>query len=133
MSLTPLSYSLIVMWDECIYAIRDPFGNRPLCLGALGKFKLPKIIKINLIEKLIKIECIVSTTSQLNAKTLPNNVDGWVVSSESCSFPSVCAKLYRDVMPGEIIKLEKNRKPKILAIVPRPEGNSLQLYSNIVY
>ena len=36
MSLTPLSYSLLVMWDECIYAIRDPFGNRPLCLGALG-------------------------------------------------------------------------------------------------
>ncbi|XP_054160713.1 amidophosphoribosyltransferase-like [Oppia nitens] len=99
MSLTPLSYSLIVMWDECIYAIRDPFGNRPLCLGAL-----------------------VSSTNQLSTQGLPNKVDGWVVSSESCSFPSVCAKLYRDVLPGEIVKLEKNRKPKTLAIVPRPEA-----------
>lgn len=37
MSLTPLSYSLVIMYDECIYAVRDPFGNRPLCIGALGK------------------------------------------------------------------------------------------------
>lgn len=35
MSLTPLSYSLTIIFDECIYAIRDPFGNRPLCLGVL--------------------------------------------------------------------------------------------------
>lgn len=38
MSLAPLSYSLVILYDECIYAIRDPFGNRPLCLGALGLF-----------------------------------------------------------------------------------------------
>ena len=68
---------------------------------------------------------IVSSTSQLSSNALPDlhQVDGWVVSSESCSFPSVCAKLYRDVAPGEIIKLEKNRRPKTLANVPRPEGN----------
>lgn len=35
MSLTPLSYSLIVLYNECIYALRDPFGNRPLCIGKL--------------------------------------------------------------------------------------------------
>lgn len=34
-SLTPLSYSLIVMYNECLYALRDPFGNRPLSLGML--------------------------------------------------------------------------------------------------
>lgn len=34
-SLTPLSYSLVVMFNECIYGLRDPFGNRPLCIGKL--------------------------------------------------------------------------------------------------
>lgn len=34
-SLTPLSYSLIVMYNECLYGLRDPFGNRPLCIGKL--------------------------------------------------------------------------------------------------
>lgn len=27
-------------------------------------------------------------------------VDGWVVSSESCSFNSIGAKYYREVLPG---------------------------------
>ncbi len=64
-----------------------------------------------------------SVTNSLNIN--PQSVDGWVVSSESCSFPSVCAKLYRDVAPGEIVKLEKYKKPKTLAIVPRPERKSI--------
>ena len=28
-------------------------------------------------------------------------VDGWVVSSESCSFNSIGAKYFREVLPGE--------------------------------
>ncbi len=64
-----------------------------------------------------------SITNSVNIN--PQSVDGWVISSESCSFPSVCAKLYRDVAPGEIVKLEKYKKPKTLAIVPRPERKSI--------
>lgn len=101
MSLTPLSYSLVILYDECIYAVRDPFGNRPLCIGAL-------VSPNNL-------------TIPAESLTL-NNVDGWVVSSESCSFPSVCARIFRDVMPGEIVKLERYKMPKTLALVPRPDG-----------
>lgn len=29
------SYSLVVMNEEKLYAVRDPFGNRPLCIGTL--------------------------------------------------------------------------------------------------
>lgn len=36
MSATPLSYSLVVMHGDSLYAIRDPFGNRPLCLGRIA-------------------------------------------------------------------------------------------------
>lgn len=44
MSLTPLSYSLILMYKNNIYAVRDPFGNRPLTVGMLVGFLL-KIIE----------------------------------------------------------------------------------------
>ncbi|MDK2823819.1 MAG: amidophosphoribosyltransferase [Clostridia bacterium] len=31
------SYSLVVMTEEKLIGVRDPFGNRPLCIGKLGK------------------------------------------------------------------------------------------------
>lgn len=31
------TYSLVLMTEDKILAVRDPFGNRPLCLGQLGK------------------------------------------------------------------------------------------------
>ncbi len=30
-----LSYALLIMWKDRIYAVRDPWGNRPLCIGEL--------------------------------------------------------------------------------------------------
>lgn len=35
MTETPTSYSLLVMFRDVIYAVRDPYGNRPLCIGRL--------------------------------------------------------------------------------------------------
>lgn len=35
MQLAPLSYSLILMLSDKIYALRDPYGNRPLCIGKI--------------------------------------------------------------------------------------------------
>lgn len=35
MQLAPLSYSIVVMLKDRIYAVRDPYGNRPLCLGRI--------------------------------------------------------------------------------------------------
>lgn len=100
MSITPLSYSLLVMYDECLYALRDPFGNRPLCIGML----------------------YTAQDSGPRASQEKLALDGWVVSSESCSFPSVSAKVWRDIEPGEIVKLERNKLPRTIAIVPRPDN-----------
>lgn len=33
MELSPLSYSIVIMLKDRIYAVRDTYGNRPLCLG----------------------------------------------------------------------------------------------------
>ena len=31
------SYSLVIMTENKLYAVRDPYGNRPLCLGKIGE------------------------------------------------------------------------------------------------
>jgi len=103
MSLTPVSYSLIVMYNECLYATRDSYGNRPLTIGML--VPPPNASDFGSIPFSVIDNCF---------------VEGWCISSESCPFPSVHAKLKRDVEPGEIIKFERNKMPKTLAVMPRP-------------
>lgn len=97
MSLTPIAYSLLLMFNDTIYAVRDPYGNRPLCIGSL---ELP---------------------SNTDDPADSEKIQGWVLSSESCSFVSVSAKLYRELEPGEIVAVTRNG-PKSLGIVPRPKG-----------
>ncbi|KAF4524982.1 hypothetical protein B566_EDAN011910 [Ephemera danica] len=39
MQLAPLSYSLVIMFGDKIYGVRDPYGNRPLCIGKIMPVK----------------------------------------------------------------------------------------------
>ncbi|CAB0010618.1 unnamed protein product [Nesidiocoris tenuis] len=75
MQLAPLSYSLVIMMQDRVYGVRDPYGNRPLCLGRI----VP-----------------------LNGRT---GDEGWVISSESCGFLSIGARYFREVLPGEIVQI----------------------------
>ncbi|KAM4708922.1 amidophosphoribosyltransferase [Discoglossus pictus] len=95
MNETPTSYSLLVMHHDVIYAVRDPYGNRPLCIGRL----IP-----------------------VNHENRGKDTEGWVISSESCSFLSIGAEYYREVLPGEIVKISRNGV-ETLDIVPRPGGD----------
>uniref|UniRef100_A0A1B6E634 Amidophosphoribosyltransferase n=1 Tax=Clastoptera arizonana TaxID=38151 RepID=A0A1B6E634_9HEMI len=92
MKIAPLSYSLVIMEKDKIYGARDPFGNRPLCIG--------KIVPINSKE---------------------DRAEGWVISSESCGFLSIGARYVREVYPGEIIELSKEGV-KTITIVDRPDN-----------
>ncbi|XP_013144624.1 PREDICTED: amidophosphoribosyltransferase-like isoform X2 [Papilio polytes] len=101
MRLAPLSYSLVIMLKDKIYAVRDPYGNRPLCLG--------KILPLG--------------SSFLTNGIAKNGVDdkaeGWVVSSESCGFLSIGARYVREVLPGEIVEMSR-RGLRTVAVVERP-------------
>ncbi|CAG9783291.1 unnamed protein product [Diatraea saccharalis] len=103
MRLAPLSYSLVIMLKDKIYAVRDPYGNRPLCLG--------KILPLG--------------SSFLMNGCAKNGVDdkaeGWVVSSESCGFLSIGARYVREVLPGEIVEMSR-RGIRTVAVVERPAG-----------
>ncbi|XP_030374454.1 amidophosphoribosyltransferase [Scaptodrosophila lebanonensis] len=96
MTLAPLSYSLVIMLKDKIYAVRDTYGNRPLCIG--------KIVPIN-------------AGHGASAET---RADGWVVSSESCGFLSIGARYVREVEPGEIVELTRSGY-RTVDIVERPD------------
>jgi len=96
MTLAPLSYSLVVMHMDKIYAVRDSYGNRPLCIG--------KIVPI--------------TLGHGKQESAP--AEGWVVSSESCGFLSIGARYVREVEPGEIVELTRNGF-RTVDIVERPD------------
>ena len=61
------AYSIVLCTDDELYAFRDPWGVRPLCLGRLA--------------------------------------DGWVVASESCALSTIGATYERELLPGEILRI----------------------------
>lgn len=106
MTLTKISYSLVIMMKDKIYGVRDPYGNRPLCIGRIT----PLGNRGNL------------TNGMSNGKTNGHHsegTDGWVISSESCGFLSIGARYEREVLPGEIVELTQNGV-RTVDIVERP-------------
>lgn len=100
MQLAPLSYSLVIMLKDKIYGVRDPYGNRPLCIGkivplSIGSYRQEKVDKLA--------------------------AEGWVISSESCGFLSIGARYVREVQPGEIVELTRDGI-KTIDIVECPEN-----------
>lgn len=102
MKLSPLSYSLVLMYQDRIYGVRDPYGNRPLCLGKL----VPVTKRLNF--------------KHMNSNDNDENCEGWVISSESSGFLSIGARYLREVEPGEIVELTKHGV-KSIGIVERPD------------
>lgn len=110
MSMAKLSYSLIIMHRDRVIAVRDRFGNRPLCLGRVNEFSRTSMI----------LENRTGPVEETNNKTTL----GWIVSSESCVFSSIGAVMERQVIPGEILEVSSEGF-RSLGIVPRDENESL--------
>ena len=64
------AYSMLLLTDDALIAIRDPRGFRPLCLGKKG--------------------------------------DSYFIASETCAFDLIGVKYEREVLPGEILVIDKN-------------------------
>ncbi|XP_057628661.1 amidophosphoribosyltransferase [Chionomys nivalis] len=95
----PTAYSLLIMHRDVIYAVRDPYGNRPLCIGRL----IP--------------------ASDMNGKEKKSSESaGWVVSSESGNFLSIGARYSHEVKPGEIVEISRHGV-RTLDTIPRSEGD----------
>jgi amidophosphoribosyltransferase len=70
------AFSLVLLTEQEIIGVRDPHGFRPLMLGQID----------------------VPATTPDGAPT-----KAWVLSSETCAFDLVGAKLIREVAPGEVV------------------------------
>ncbi|KAI8799193.1 amidophosphoribosyltransferase [Biomphalaria glabrata] len=103
---TVASYSLLIMHKDRIWAVRDSYGNRPLCIG-----------------KLLPADAVtVMRSPSGNRLALPDESEAWIVASESCTFHAMGAEYVRDVLPGEIVEVTKNGVIS-RCIVPRPEAH----------
>ena len=97
MSAIELSYSLVVMTYDRIYAIRDPYGNRPLSIGQIYPTQKSKNGK--------KQNKMASRLSKLFSGNV-NNPYAFIVASETCAFPAG-TKFHSEVEAGELIEISK--------------------------
>uniref|UniRef100_A0A1I7Z583 Glutamine amidotransferase type-2 domain-containing protein n=1 Tax=Steinernema glaseri TaxID=37863 RepID=A0A1I7Z583_9BILA len=87
------SYSVVVMTYDRIYALRDPYGNRPLSIGTLY-----------------------SNSAVVNgAKREPL---GYMAVSETCALPA-SAKFTCDVKPGEIVEISRRGIRSVVQMAPQ--------------
>ncbi|MGI6394390.1 MAG: amidophosphoribosyltransferase [bacterium] len=82
------AYSSIVIYRDQMFAFRDPHAFRPHIIGHLHG---------------------ADESGEYSS-------NGVVIASESCAFGIVGAKMIRELEPGEIIKLEKDKPLKIVSI-----------------
>jgi amidophosphoribosyltransferase len=74
------AYSLVIMGEDELIGVRDPFGFRPL---VLGKLAAPE-------------------SGGIKGGT------AWVLASETCALDLIQAKYVRDLAPGEIVVIDKD-------------------------
>ncbi len=81
------AYSLVVLDERRVIGVRDPFGFRPLVLGRL------------------------QTGADEDGLWGADRSSGWVLASETAALEIVGAVPVRDVEPGEMVVLERDREP----------------------
>jgi amidophosphoribosyltransferase len=74
------AYSLVIMGEDELIGVRDPFGFRPLCLG---KIAVPA------------------------SEGEPAGI-AYVLASETCALDLIQAEFVRDIAPGEIVVINKD-------------------------
>ena len=94
------AYSLVIMGEDELIGVRDPFGFRPLCLGRL---KAPATAEL----------CGSGIPAATGPADRDQNVaptDNWayVLASETCALDLIQAEFVRDIAPGEIIVINKD-------------------------
>ncbi|MBI3896339.1 MAG: amidophosphoribosyltransferase [Acidobacteria bacterium] len=78
------AYSLVVLHQDQLYAVRDPHGFRPLVIGMLPRPASPA------------------------AGPEPSTDNAFVFASETCAFDLIGAQYIGEVHPGEIVRVDAN-------------------------
>ncbi|KAI1733200.1 glutamine amidotransferase domain-containing protein [Ditylenchus destructor] len=105
MSAMDLSYALLVMTYDRLYALRDPYGNRPLCIGKVY-INQPEVNQPAL-------------HNGVSGKHVEKQLYGYLAASESCAFPAGTEFLC-EVEPGEMVEISRQGVKSIWQMVAKP-------------
>ena len=86
------SFALCIMTQNCLIAVRDPNGIRPLCIGQIGGVAGGTPAREGGEQR-----------SANQGETSPS----YIITSESCAIDAVNGNFLRDVAPGEIVIIDK--------------------------
>jgi amidophosphoribosyltransferase len=86
------AYSLVVLDEQRVIGVRDPYGFRPLVLG--------------------RIAALERVPGGDGDRTAAADTTTWCISSETAALDIVGAEYVRDIDPGEIVVLEPGRQPR---------------------
>ncbi len=89
------AYSLVILSDSHLYAVRDPFGFRPLVIGKKG--------------------------------------GATVVASETCALDLIDASYQREVLPGEVVCIDKDGGVRSEFLQARPKNPSFCSFEPIYF
>ncbi|XP_049849851.1 amidophosphoribosyltransferase-like [Schistocerca gregaria] len=113
------SYSCVMLTTHSVFAWRDRHGIRPLCLGKLSYSVSQSQESKNQHSLPFNHAHNNSTSADTNHTLKTDQVSGfdsctnerfgWVVSSESCALNTIHAQFIRDILPGEIIQIDRDR------------------------
>jgi amidophosphoribosyltransferase len=88
------AYSLLIMGEDELIGVRDPFGFRPLCLGRL---EVRSGVPAATVE--VNRDKNVAPTEDQHA---------YILASETCALDLIGAEFVRDIAPGEIVVINKD-------------------------
>lgn len=94
MQLTQLSYLFVIMIQDCIYVVRDFYGNRFLCIG--------RLMNLNDSFQLLRFGGEIVQNGEIFDD---DSILGWIVFLEFCGFYLFGVFMCREVKFGEIVKL----------------------------
>jgi amidophosphoribosyltransferase len=102
------AYALVVMDEERVIGVRDPYGLRPLVLGRLPEAS------------------VVPPTPPASGETpvsAPASAEGrgWVLASETAALDMLGADVVREVEPGEMVVLGEPGGPRSVRFAPGRE------------
>ncbi|MFN8519024.1 MAG: amidophosphoribosyltransferase [Chloroflexota bacterium] len=109
------AYSLVVMDEDRVIGVRDPYGFRPLALGRLPQ---DAVIADRVPTDEARPEPLWADVATA-APALAGR--GWVLASETAALDALGAEFVRDVEPGELVVLGEPDGPRSIRFAPGHE------------
>jgi amidophosphoribosyltransferase len=113
------AYSLVIMGEDELIGVRDPYGFRPLVLGKMTWTEPVNDVDIN---------------GAVLAENLRDRVGtAYVLASETCALDLIQAEYVRDIEPGEIIVINRDGIRSVNPWKDTSQRHSLCVFEHVYF